>query len=246
MEAAAGGAEESVSLSWDAARDDLRARVERRLGSLVLSAVEGPAPPGEATTRALVARARATRLAALRWTAKARALQHRAAFARRTLGEPWPDLSDRALLETLDDWLAPMLAGATSRADLEAVDVTGALRARLGYQLARKLDRFAPPALTVASGRQVTIDYSGDQPTLAARVQDLFGTAVHPTVAGGRVPVVVQLLSPAGRPVQVTADLPGFWAGSWAEVRKEMAGRYPKHSWPVNPSTDTGRGSAGG
>jgi ATP-dependent helicase HrpB len=233
MEAAAGGAEESVTVSWDPARDDLRAKVERRLGSLVLATTEAPAPAGESTTRALVARVRATRLAALRWTDKARALQARAAFARRTLGGEWPDLSDAALVATLDDWLAPLLAGATGRAGIEAVDVTGALRRRLG-RLAPELDRVAPHALPV-NGRQVTVDYSGPQPTVAMRVQDLFGTAVHPTVAGGKVPVVLQLLSPAGRPVQVTADLPGFWAGTWADVRKEMAGRYPKHPWPADP-----------
>jgi len=234
MEAAAGGAEESVTVSWDAARDDLRAKVERRLGSLVLATSEGPAPAGEATTRALVARVRATRLGALRWTDKARALQARAAFARRTAGAGgWPDLSDAALVATLDDWLAPLLAGATGRADIERVDVLGALRRRLGH-LGPQLDRLAPAHLTM-NDRQVTIDYSGPQPTVAVRVQDLFGTSVHPTVAGGKVPVVLQLLSPAGRPVQVTADLPGFWAGTWGEVRKEMAGRYPKHAWPVDP-----------
>jgi len=234
MEAAAGGAEESVTVSWDPARDDLRAKVERRLGSLVLATAEGPAPAGEATTRALVARVRATRLAALRWTGKARALQARAEFARRTVaGGEWPDLSDAALVATLDDWLAPLLAGATGRAGIEGVDVLGALRRRLGH-LAPQLDRLAPAHLTV-NGRQVTIDYSGPRPTVAVRVQDLFGTSVHPTVAGGKVPVVLQLLSPAGRPVQVTADLPGFWAGTWADVRKEMAGRYPKHAWPVDP-----------
>ena len=234
MEAAAGGAEESLTVAWDPVRDDLRAKVERRLGSLVLATSEGPAPGGEATTRALVARVRSTRLAALRWTDKARAIQARAAFARRTLGGDWPDLSDAALVAILDDWLAPLLARATGRADLEAVDVAGALRRQLGH-LSPELDRVAPTHLTVASGRQVTIDYSGPQPTVAVRVQDLFGTAVHPTVAGGKVSIVVQLLSPAGRPVQVTADLPGFWAGSWVEVRKEMAGRYPKHPWPVDP-----------
>ena len=233
MEAAAGGAEESVTVSWDPARDDLRAKVERRLGSLVLSAAEGPAPAGEATTRALAARVRATRLAALRWTDKARAIQARAAFARRTFGGDWPDLSDAALVATLDDWLAPRLAGATGRAGIEAVDVVGALRRQLSH-LAPELDRVAPAAITV-NGRHVAVDYSGPQPTVAVRVQDLYGTAAHPTVAGGRVPVVLQLLSPAGRPVQVTADLPRFWSGTWADVRKEMAGRYPKHSWPLDP-----------
>jgi ATP-dependent helicase HrpB len=234
MEAAAGRAEESVTVSWDSARDDLRAKVERRLGSLVLATADAPAPAGEATTRALVGRVRATRLAALHWTEKARALQARAAFARRTFGGEWPDLSDAALLASLDDWLAPLLAGATGRAGIEAVDVAGALRRQLG-RLGPELDRLAPTHLTVGGGRRVTVDYSGPQPTMAVRVQDLYGTAAHPTVAGGTVPVVLQLLSPAGRPVQVTADLPGFWAGTWADVRKEMAGRYPKHPWPADP-----------
>lgn len=233
MEAAAGGAEESVTVSWDPVRDDLRAKVERRLGSLVLATSEGPAPAGDATTRALVARARSTRLAALRWTDKARAIQARAAFARRTFGTDWPDLSDAALLASLDDWLAPLLAGATGRAGIDAVDVVGALRSQLGRR-APELDRSAPAHITV-NGRHVPVDYAGPQPTAAVRVQDLFGTAVHPTVGNGRVPVVLQLLSPAGRPVQVTADLPGFWAGTWADVRKEMAGRYPKHPWPADP-----------
>ena len=234
IEAAAGDAEQ-VDLSWDAARDDLRARVERRLGSLVLSTSEAPAPPGPAATRALLARVRSTRLAVLHWTDRARALQQRVAFARRALGDDWPDLSDAALLATLDDWLAPSLEGATSRADIEAVDVERALRNRVGHHLATQLERLAPPALAVASGRRVPVDYRGERPVVAVRVQELFGTDTHPTVAGGRVPVVLHLLSPAGRPVQVTADLPGFWAGTWSSVRKEMAGRYPKHSWPADP-----------
>ena len=227
--------EEVVTVSWDTTRDDLRARVERRLGSLVLSTTEGPAPPGPDTTKALLARVRSTRLAALRWTDKARALQQRVAFARRTLGEEWPDLSDTALVAALDDWLAPSLAKATGRTDLEAVDVLAVLRHQLGPRL-RELERMAPATLAAAGGRPVPVDYSGEQPSIAVRVQDLFGTTTHPTVADGKVPVVVHLLSPAGRPVQVTADLPGFWAGSWQSVRKDMAGRYPKHAWPVDPT----------
>jgi ATP-dependent helicase HrpB len=235
IDAVAEDAEDSVTVTWDAGRDDLRAKVERRLGSIVLSATDGPAPPGPVTARALVGRVRSTRLGALRWTDRARALQERAAFARRTFGDTWPDLSDAALLATLDDWLAPLLHHATGRADIEALDMTAALRSRLGHQLVRRLDEVAPTTLPVAGGRRVAVDYSGGQPVMAVRVQDLFGTATHPTVADGRVPVVLQLLSPGGRPVQVTADLPGFWAGTWAAVRKDMAGRYPKHAWPVDP-----------
>jgi ATP-dependent helicase HrpB len=235
IEAVAGSAEETVTVAWDAVRGDLRARVERRLGSVVLATADSPAPAGAATALALLARVATTRLDALRWTAAARALQQRAGFAHRTLGDPWPDLSDAALLATLDDWLLPLLAGATGRADIEAVDVVAALRGRLGHRRAGELDRVAPPSLVVGT-RRLAVDYGGDQPAVAVRVQDLFGTRTHPTVGDGRVPVVLHLLSPAGRPVQVTADLPGFWAGTWAAVRKDMAGRYPKHPWPADPA----------
>lgn len=235
IEMVAGGAVESVTVAWDPVRDDLRARVERRLGSIVLATDDAPARPGPATVVALLARVRSTRLGALRWTDKARAFQQRTAFAHRSLGAAWPDLSDAILLATLDDWLPPLLANATGRADLEAVDVTGALRSRLGHLLTRELERIAPPVLVLPNGRRLTVDYSGDQPMVAVRVQELFGTVTHPTVADGTVAIVLQLLSPAGRPVQVTADLPGFWTGTWASVRKDMAGRYPKHPWPADP-----------
>ncbi|HVW33823.1 MAG TPA: ATP-dependent helicase C-terminal domain-containing protein, partial [Acidimicrobiia bacterium] len=228
-----------ATLSWDAGRDDLRARTELRLDSLVIGETDGPAEPGPATTAALLARVRATRLAVLGWTGAARALQSRIAFARATAGESagppgggWPDVSDAGLLRTVDDWLAPLLGRAVGRADLERLDMVPVLRRMLG-PLVAELDRVAPPAITLAGGRQVPVDYSGDRPAAEVRVQDAFGTTVHPTAGG--VPVVLSLLSPAGRPIQVTADLPGFWQGSWAGVRKDMAGRYPKHPWPADP-----------
>ncbi|HET9772902.1 MAG TPA: ATP-dependent helicase C-terminal domain-containing protein, partial [Acidimicrobiia bacterium] len=223
--------ERTATLSWDPARDDLRARVERRLDNLVLGETEGPAEPGPATVAALLARVRSTRLGALRWTPAARALQARVSFARRT-GE-WPDLSDDGLLGRLEEWLGPLLADATGRADLESVDLTTVLRRMLGPRVA-DLDRAAPATITFAAGRQVPVDYGDGQPAAALRVQDAFGTTTHPTVCG--VPVVLARLSPAGRPIQVTADLPGFWKGSWSDVRKDMAGRYPRHSWPPDPA----------
>jgi ATP-dependent helicase HrpB len=238
--AAATGAtlERIATLSWDQARDDLRARVERRLDNLLLGEAEGPAEPGPATTAALLARVRATKLAVLHWSDTARNLQARIAFARRAgdaaaPGE-WPDPSDAALARSVDGWLVPLLKNATGRADLEAIDMTRVLRSLLGHRIA-ELDRLAPPTVAFAGGRQVPVDYGGDHPSAELRVQDAFGTTTHPTVSG--VPVVLSLLSPAGRPVQVTSDLPGFWKGSWAEVRKDMAGRYPKHSWPSDPAS---------
>jgi ATP-dependent helicase HrpB len=234
--AAATGAtvERVATLSWDQTRDDLRARVERRLDNLVLGQSDGPAEPGPATTAALLARARASRLAIMNWSDAARSLQARAAFARRAAPPDWPDLSDAALLASLDEWLAPLLHKASGRADLEAVDMAGVLRRLLGHRVP-DLDRLAPQAITFTGGRQVPVDYAGQQPAAEVRVQDAFGTTAHPTVDG--VPVVLSLLSPAGRPIQVTSDLPGFWNGSWADVRKDMAGRYPKHSWPADPAT---------
>jgi ATP-dependent helicase HrpB len=226
--------ERAATLSWDPARDDLRARIERRLDNLVLGESEGPAEPGPATTAALLARVRATKLAVLHWTDAARALQARVAFARRIAGEEWPDLSDAALLGSLDEWLGALLHHATGRADLERIDMVAALRRMLGHRVA-ELDRDAPSSITLAGGRQVPVSYEGDHPAAEVRVQDAFGTTLHPTAGG--VPVVLSLLSPAGRPIQVTSDLPGFWSGSWADVRKDMAGRYPKHSWPTDPAT---------
>jgi ATP-dependent helicase HrpB len=230
---------EHARLVWDADRDDLVARVERELGRLRLGSVERGPSPGLATTTALVDRVRATQLAALPWTGAARSAQARVGFLRAVVGEPWPDLSDATLRRSLDDWLAPLLAGATGRADLDRLDLARVLRGLVPSQVAGDLDRLAPEALEVPAGRRVRLDYAagdpGDPPVLAVRVQDMFGARETPAVAGGRVPVVLHLLSPAGRPVQVTSDLAGFWSGSWREVRKEMAGRYPKHAWPENP-----------
>lgn len=225
--------ERIATLSWDPTRDDLRARVETRLDNLVLGQSEGAAEPGPATTAALVARVRATKLGILHWTDAARSLQARTAFAQRTSATDWPDLSDAALLADLDEWLPPLLGQATGRRDLDAIDTAAVLRRRLGHRLP-ELERIVPVAITFPGGRQVPVSYETGGPAAEVRVQDAFGTTTHPMAAGA--PVVLSLLSPAGRPIQVTSDLPGFWNGSWAEVRKDMAGRYPKHSWPTDPS----------
>ncbi|MEX2625639.1 MAG: ATP-dependent helicase HrpB, partial [Ilumatobacteraceae bacterium] len=225
---------ETRALEWDADRDDLVERIERRLGSLRLGTVTRPPTPGEATTTALIRRVAATGLAQLAWTPDAVALRQRVEFLNRTIGEPWPDWRVERLIATLDEWLAPYLAGVTDRVGLERVDIAMLLQSELGWDLTTELAAAAPGHLDLPTGRHVTIDYSGETPTAQVRVQDLFGVTEHPTAAGH--PIVLHLLSPADRPIQVTSDLPGFWSGSWAEVRKEMAGRYPKHQWPDDPA----------
>lgn len=234
---AAGDIAETTAVAWNVERDDLERLTERRLDALVVSSARGRPEPGAEATGALVDRVRTGGLGLLTWSAKARALQGRAAFARRSMGERWPDVSDDALAASLDDWLAPRLAGATRRSDLARIDVLRVLRDRLGHHLVRDLDRVVPATVTLPSGRPIPVDYGTDPPSVSVRVQELFGVRVHPSVAGGRVALAVHLLSPAGQQVQVTSDLPGFWAGSWAEVRRDMISRYPKHNWPADPTT---------
>ena len=225
---------EQRTIAWDAERDDLVATVERRLGAIRLGRHTSRPEPGEETTSALLRRVDATQLGALRWTDGARSLRERVEFLHRTIGDPWPDWSTSRLVATLDEWLAPYLPGATGRGDLERLDVAMVLRSQLPWPEGGDLDVVAPPTLELPSGRSAAIDYGGEQPDAFVRVQDLFGVTVHPTAGG--TPIRLHLLSPADRPIQVTADLPGFWAGSWKEVRKDMAGRYPKHQWPLDPA----------
>ena len=228
---------DATELVWND-RGDLEERRERRLDALVLQRSSGAAPAGPATTAALVERVRDDGLDLLGWTDKARTLQQRAGFARRFLGETWPEVSDGALRASVDEWLAPLLGRATSTRDLRKVDVLSVLRGRLGHR-GHELDRVVPAKVAVASGREVAVDYDTEPPSIRVRAQELYGTSTHPSVADGRVPVAVEVLSPAGRPIQVTADLPGFWAGSWAAVRKDMISAYPKHDWPADPASAT-------
>ncbi len=229
------GVIEDRRLEWDADADDLVERVERRLDALRLGEERRRPAPGEATTAALVDRVRATRLAVLPWTPASSQLRARIAFLRATLGDEWPDVSDPGLLGTVDEWLTPYVAGATGRADLDRLDLVILLRSLLPWPLGADLDELAPRTWTLPVGREAAIDYVEERPTVSVRVQDVFGVQQHPTIAGGRVPLTLSLLSPADRPIQVTADLPGFWTGSWAAVRKDLAGRYPKHRWPTDP-----------
>ena len=233
---ALGSAVETRStLVWDKDRGDIVERLERRLGNMKLDEHTRRPGAGEATTAALIERVRNTRLSGLNWTAAATQLRQRVNFARHHRPDDgWPDWSDGSLVKTLDVWLAPYLNGMNNIHEVAGLDLTMVLRSGLPWVLGSKLDEVAPANLELTSGRTVVLDYGTDRPNAHVRVQDLFGTAVHPTAAG--VAITLHLLSPADRPIQITSDLPGFWAGSWSDVRKEMAGRYPKHQWPTDPA----------
>ena len=206
-----------------------------RLGSMTLDEQYRPAPRGDSTVDALVERVRATRLAILNWTDGAQQLRRRLALAATHLEGDWPAVDDKTLIATLSDWVKPFLEQATCRADVARLDVEMALTAMLSWDQRSRLSALVPTTLTTAAGRTVVIDYQRDNPTVSVRVQDMFGTRTHPTIAG-TIPLTIELLSPADRPIQITNDLPGFWSGSWAMVRKELAGRYPKHQWPADPA----------
>jgi ATP-dependent helicase HrpB len=167
----------------------------------------------------------------------ARQWRDRVMFLRAAGDETWPDLSDAHLAATVEEWLAPHLAGRTGLADIKAGDLTAALEALLPWPQKARLDTEAPTHLDVPTGSSIPVDYAAEGgPAVSVRVQELFGLERHPSLAGGRIPLVLNLLSPAHRPIQVTRDLPGFWRGSWAAVRSEMRGRYPRHPWPEDPA----------
>jgi ATP-dependent helicase HrpB len=174
----------------------------------------------------------------LPWSKAQLQLRNRVMFLQRVEGGEWPDLSDEALTRSTAEWLAPFLTGKTSLQQIGADDLAAALDALLPWNLRKRLDAEAPTHFAAPSGSQVPIDYETEEgPKLSIRVQELFGLALHPTIAGGRVPLLVELLSPAHRPVQMTRDLPGFWRGSYKDVRTDLRGRYPKHPWPDDPLT---------
>jgi ATP-dependent helicase HrpB len=225
----------SATLVWEG--DDLRLRTERRLGAIVLASRTDAPDPGPALADALAARVGDVGLGVLGWDDGSRRLQERVAFAAASDPAGWPDLSDAALSASAGDWLAPRLVRARGAGDLARVSMATVLRDLLGPAALHRLEVTAPPALLLPGGRRLALDYVEGRPTARVRAQDLFGQTTHPSVGPARVPVVLHILSPAGRPVQVTADLPGFWAGSWRAVRKELAGRYPKHAWPTDPAT---------
>lgn len=195
-----------------------------------------PAAASEAAARALAEGIARLGIDRLPWTKALRQWRDRVMFLRASEDEEWPDLSDAALAQTAGEWLATTLATKTALGDITADELQSALSQLLPWALRRRLEAEAPSHFEAPTGSRVPIDYQAEGgPKIAIRVQELFGLDRHPTIAGGKVPLLIELLSPAHRPVQTTRDLPGFWRGSYASVRAEMRGRYPKHPWPEDP-----------
>lgn len=240
-------------VKWSKERGDIVEHTTLRIGNMRIKEHMTRPLPSEETSHAIFEHLAQRRFSGLLDTEPVRQLTSRVEFLRRTFSdrteattqtsdEEWPDWSQKTLVATADEWLEPYLAGMTSLGDVEALNIETVLRSQLPWSLGSRLDELAPSELALASGRTVSVDYTtalrdDTQPIVDVRVQDVFGMRTHPTIADGRVPLVLRLLSPADRPIQVTSDLPGFWAGSWAEVRKELAGRYPKHQWPIDPAS---------
>ncbi len=221
--------------AFDRDRRAVRVRETVRLGAVTLSERMLPAPSGEEANAALLEALRTHGLSLLPWSKEAEALRHRLAWLHSGLGAPWPDVSDTALVNRLEDWLLPFLTGDASLAAIAPGTLAEALTSLVPHDLQRRIAALAPTHFEAPSGSRVPIRYEGEAPVLAIRVQELFGLDRHPSIAGGTVPLTLELLSPAHRPIQTTRDLPGFWRGSWADVRADMRGRYPKHVWPENP-----------
>ena len=228
--------ESRTLVTFDAQAAALRARAVRRLGAVTLGEKTLAVPPDEASAAILARGVAGLGLDCLPWTSAQSQWRARIGFLRAAEGEAWPDLSDATLAATVEDWLAPSLVGRTGLAAITADDLAQAIHALLPWEMRSRLEAAAPTHVEVPTGSRIPVDYATDEPALAVRVQELFGLDRHPT-AGGR-PLVLHLLSPAQRPIQITRDLPGFWRGSWAAVRAEMRGRYPRHPWPEDPLTE--------
>lgn len=227
--------QEVEECTFDRDSRSVRARRVTRLGAIILGESSLPKPGGAIAAVALTEGVRVLGIDALPWDKAGRQLRDRLGFLHRTLGGEWPDVDTAALIERLEEWFTPFQADVARFDDIRPSSLAQGLMALVPYSLQRELPVLAPTRFEVPTGSEVAIRYDGEEPVLSVRVQELFGLDRHPSIAGGRLPLVVELLSPAYRPIQTTRDLPGFWRGSWREVRAEMRGRYPKHVWPEDP-----------
>ncbi|UWU77586.1 ATP-dependent helicase HrpB [Bradyrhizobium huanghuaihaiense] len=225
-------------ISFDRGAMALRARRKRALHAITLSEATLAVSPSEDTARIFADGLIAAGLDRLPWSKAAKQWRDRVMFLRKAEGDSWPDLSDDGLIARRDDWLVPALYDKIALKDISAGDLSDALMALLPWEMRARLDREAPTHFEAPTGSVLAIDYEAEQgPTIAVRLQELFGLNTHPSIAAGKVPLVLELLSPAQRPVQVTRDLPGFWRGSYAAVRSDLRGRYPRHPWPDDPAS---------
>jgi ATP-dependent helicase HrpB len=230
--------ENRETVLFDVTSASLRARQSRKLGALVLAEQIQQVKPDTSTAHTFARGIISLGLDRLPWSKAALQFRTRVMFLRGAEGGAWPDLSNEGLAGAADEWLTPILLDKTALSDISADELSDAIMNLVPWPMRRRLDAEAPTHFTAPSGSSVQIGYDAEQgPTVSIRVQELFGLGAHPTIANGRVPLVIELLSPAHRPVQVTRDLPGFWRGSYADVKVEMRGRYPRHPWPDDPLT---------
>ncbi len=233
LDVAADRIEWTDHVEWDQRDDTLRAERRQRLGSIVLHRQPLDRPPPAAVSSALLDGLQAYGLGLLRWGERGESIRNRLAWLHGEDPATWPDLGDPALIERLDEWLD--LSRCRSIADLRRINATDAMLSLLPWEQRQQIDTLAPASLDPANGRAKAVHYESGRPVWSVRIQHLFGLDEHPTVGPHRTPVTIELLSPANRPAQITTDLPGFWRGSYAAVRADLRGRYPKHSWPEDP-----------
>jgi ATP-dependent helicase HrpB len=229
--------ESSEEISFDRGAMGLRARRRKSLHAITLSEAPMAISPSAETAKIFAAGLLAAGFDKLPWSKSLKQWRDRVMFLRKAEGEGWPDLSDGALSAASETWLAPALYDKISLKEFSPGDLSDAMLTLLPWDLRARLEREAPTHFEAPTGTQLAIDYEAEQgPTIAVRLQELFGLNTHPSIAKGKVPLVLELLSPAQRPVQVTRDLPGFWRGSYAAVRTDLRGRYPRHPWPEDPA----------
>ncbi len=221
---------------FDRASRQVRARRVVRLGAMILEEAPLKRPSGPKAAQALAEGVRQLGLQVIPFSREAAQLRDRIGFLHRSIGAPWPDTSDDALLASLDTWFTPLQENTRGIDDITAASLQDGLMALVPYDVQRDIGKLVPTHFEAPTGQRHPIRYDGDEPVLAIRVQELFGLKQHPAVAGGRLPLLLELVSPAQRPIQTTRDLPGFWAGSWRDVRADMRGRYPRHPWPEDPA----------
>jgi ATP-dependent helicase HrpB len=232
--------ETATVCAWNERVEAVEARRLRRLGALVLKDEPWPDAPQDARAAAVLDGIRSLGIDALPWTPELRNWRARVMFLRAHIGPAWPDVSDAALVEGLSSWLSPFLAGVMRRDHFKRIDLAAALHGMLDWRQRQELEREAPTHMAVPSGSRIPLDYTDRSiPVLAVRLQEMFGLTETPRMAGGRVPLVVHLLSPARRPLAVTRDLASFWANAYGEVKRDMRGQYPRHHWPDDPLAAT-------